>query len=34
MLASELKEEIIAGHKDTELHTLYGDRLDGQKKPL
>lgn len=32
MLASELKEEIIAGHKDAELHTLYGDRLDAQKK--
>ncbi len=32
MLASELKEEIITGQKDAELHTLYGERLEAQKK--
>lgn len=31
MLASQLKDEIIAGHKDAELKNLYGERLEIQK---
>ncbi len=31
MLASQLKDEIIAGHKDAELKILYGERLEIQK---